>query len=124
MEIVKPNDILIATLNNPALTPYDLLSNNINGDNTSFFSKDEYKQSDYVQKAFKTEKGTFDDEAFNKAYNLAQNNFYQLTNEEYLKNLDTIEYSPFDLTRPKFAKTFNVSATLEKEYNPFKERKG
>jgi hypothetical protein len=124
MEIKKPNDILIATLSNPQLTPYDLLSNDINGSNTSLFSKDEYKQSEYVQKAFEGEDGKFDEVSFDKAYNLAKNNFYLLTNQEYLKSLDQIEYSPFDVTRPKFAQTRNVSASFEKEHNPFLERKG
>ena len=124
MEVLKPNDILIATLNAPEATPYDLLSNNITGENTSLFSKDEYKASDFVQNAFKGEDGKFDDAAFDKAYTLAQQNFYQLTNAEYLKELDNIAYSPFDITRPKEARTFKVSATLEKEYNPFQERRG
>jgi len=124
MEILKPNDILIATLNKPEATPYDLLSSNINGSNTSLFSKDEYKQSEYIKNTFTGSDGKFDDLAFDKAYKLAQNNYYQLTNNEYLKELDQIEYSPFDITRPKFAKTINVSATLEKEYNPFEEKKG
>ena len=124
MEIKKPNDILVATLNNPQLTPYDLLSNNITGENTSLLPKEKYKESKYVQDAFKKENGEFDDISFDKAYSLAQNNFYQLTNAEYLKGLDEMAYSPFDITRPKFAKTIKVGATLEKEYNPFKERKG
>ena len=124
MEIKKPNDILVATVNNPELTPYDLLSNNINGENTSLLSKEEYKGSKYVQDAFKKEDGKFDDIAFDQVYKLAQNNFYQMTNDEYLKGLDEIEYSPFDITRPKFAKTIKVGATLEKEYNPFKEYRG
>lgn len=124
MEITKPNDILITTLNQPQLTPYDLLSNNINGTNTSLLSKEEYKQSPYVQKAFTGEDGKFNDVSFDQAYNLAQQNFFQLTNQEYLKGLDEIKYSPFDLTRPKFADTFKVSATMEKEYNPFKEKRG
>jgi hypothetical protein len=124
MEILKPNDILVATLNSPQATPYDMLSNNVTGENTSLFTKDEYKASEYIQKAFKGEDGKFDDMAFNAAYDKAQDNFYQLTNSEYLKGLDEIAYSPFDVTRPKLANTINVSATLEKEFNPFKERKG
>lgn len=124
MEILKPNDILIATLNSPQATPYDLLSNNITGENTSLFSKEEYKQSEYVQKAFQGADGKFDEISFNKAYDLAKNNFYQLTSEEYLQALDQIDYSPFDITRPKFAKTFSVTTSLEKEYNPFREKRG
>ena len=124
MEIKKPNDILVATINNPELTPYDLLSNNVTGDNTSLLSKDAYKQSKYIQDTFKKEDGKFDDTAFNEVYKMAQSKFYNLTNEQYLKDLDEVKYSPFDMTRPKFAKTFSVSAKMEKEYNPFEVRKG
>ena len=31
MEIKKPNDILVATLNNPQATTYDLMTLNLNG---------------------------------------------------------------------------------------------
>ena len=124
MEIKKPNDILIATLSNPGATPYDLLSSNITGENTSLLSKDDYKKSNYIQEAFKDENGKFNDSAFNHAYDLAQNNFYNLTNQEYLENLNKVEYSPFDITRPKLSKTFDVSAKMVKEDNPFEVRKG
>lgn len=124
MEIKKPNDILIATLNNPGATAYDLLSNNITGENTSLLSKDDYKKSNYIQDNFKDENGKFDEIRFNQAYDLAQYNYYNLTNQEYLEGLDKVEYSPFDITRPKLAKTFSVSSTIKKELNPFDIRKG
>lgn len=124
MEITKPNDILVATLNSPSATAYDLMANNILGENTSLKSRDEYKSTDYIQKAFKKEDGKFDDIAFNSAYDLAQSKYAQLTNDQYIKNLDKLVYSPFDITRPKDAKTFNVGTIYSKEINPFKELKG
>ena len=124
MEIKKPNDILVATLSNPELTSYDLLSHNITGENTSLLSKEEYKNSTFVQDKFKDNDGNFDNVAFEEVYNLAQSKYQGLTDKEYLSELDKMEYSPFDITRPKFAKTFNVSAQIEKEYNPFEVRKG
>ena len=120
MEIKKPNDIFVATINSPNATTYDLMSNGFNGENTSLFDKDEYKKTSFVQKTFTDASGKFDEAAFNSAYDIAQQNYYNLTNEQYLKDLDTIKYSPFDITRPKNAKTFEASATIEKEYNPFK----
>ena len=124
MEIKKPNDILVATLSNPELTPYDLLSHNITGENTSLLPKEEYKNSTFIQDKFKDDDGNFDNVAFEEVYKLAQNKYQNLTDEEYLSELDKMEYSPFDITRPKFAKTFNVSTQIEKEYNPFEVRKG
>ena len=45
MEINKPFDMLVSTINNPQATTYDLMSE-INPENASLFSKEEYKQSD------------------------------------------------------------------------------
>lgn len=128
MEIKKPNDIFVSIIDNPQATTYDLMSNGFNGENTSLYSKDEYKQSKFIQETFKTEDGKFDDQRFNQAYELAQQKYVSVTDKEYVdkftKELDQMEYSPFDITRPKFAKTFNVSATFQQDSNPFKQLKG
>jgi hypothetical protein len=124
MELKQPNDIFVATLNSPNASVYDLISNNIKADNTSFLSKEQYKATKYVQEQFKLPNGGFDDVTFDKAYKLAQEKYVQLTNEAYLDNLDQMEYSPFDVTRPKNAKVTNVSTFYTIEPNPFKELKG
>lgn len=124
MEITKPNDILVATLNSPAATSYDLMTNNILGKNTSLYTKDEYKESKYIQDAFKKEDGKFDDLAFDNAYNLAKQKYDEITNDEYMKNLEGIQYSPFDITRPKDAKTYNVGTIYSEDINPLKQLKG
>lgn len=124
MELKKPNDIFVATLNNPTATTYDLMSSEINPDNTSLYSKDEYKNSPFVKKTFTMEDGSFDDLSFDKFYQVAQGHYEKMTNENYLNSLDEVWYSPFDVTRPKEAKTFNVSAEFAKDINPFKQTYG
>lgn len=121
MEITKPNDIFVATFNNPKATTYDLMSMGVTPENTSLFKKEEYEKSPFVQDRFKTESGEFDSVSFNEFYKLAQINYQTLTDEDYLEKLDTIMYSPFDVTRPKEAKTFNINVTFEKDYNPYKD---
>lgn len=123
MDTRKPNDIFVAVLNNPAVTPFDLLSNNLNGENTSLLSKEDYKKSKFVQDSF-SQDGTFNEQAFNKMYDLAKSRYTQMTNDQYLDSLDNLEYSPFDITRPKEAKTFSVGAIYGKESNPFETLKG
>jgi hypothetical protein len=49
-EIQKPNDILIATLSSPQATAMDLLRNDININNTSLLSKEEYKNTPFIKK--------------------------------------------------------------------------
>jgi len=124
MEIQKANDIMIAVLDNPNATAYDLLSSNINGGNTSLYSKDQYKQSKFIQDKFKDENGKFDNLAFNDAYSLASYKYAQMTDEQYLKGLDEVVYDPFDIVRPKEAKTFKVDVEYSKDFNPFKTLKG
>ena len=124
MEINKANDMMVAVLDNPTATTYDLLSSDINGGNTSLFTKDEYKSSKFIQDKFKDSTGKFDDLAFNDAYSLASNKFAEMTDDQYLKGLDQIQYSPFDITRPKDAKTYKVDVEYSKDINPFKSLKG
>lgn len=121
MELSKPNDIFVATLNNPEATSYDLMSLNINPENTSLYSKDEYKQTKLIQDKFKDANGVFDDLAFDEAFNKAQSHYKDLTDDAFLKSLDEVQYSPFDISRPKDAKTFKIDVEYSKEYNPFKE---
>jgi hypothetical protein len=120
MEITKPNDILVASINNPGATTYDLMSMNLNPDNTSLYKKDQYEQSKFIQDNFKDDSGKFDQEAFNEFYKGVEYSYYQMTNEAYLDGLKDIQYSPFDIARPRDSKTYKVEVEYSKDYNPFK----
>lgn len=113
MDVKKPNDILVATLNNPNSSPYDFMTEQIGPENTSLFSKDEYLATDYVQEQFKNDQGDFDNEAFENAYMKAATYYKAMSDESFLDNLATIEYSPFDITRPIGAKTFTPEVAYD-----------
>ena len=119
-EITKPNDMLVAKINNPMSSTYDFLSAKLTPQNTSLLFPDEYKQTQFVKDAFRTEDGQFDDIAFNEAYKAAAYNYQEMADEQYLANLDEMDYSPFDVTRPKFAKTYDVSVEYDRDFNPYK----
>ena len=121
MEITKPNDMFVASINNPNATTNDLMSLKLDANNTSLFSKDEYKATKLVQDKFKTPDGKFDDLAFNNAYTQASNHYAQMTNDDYVKSLSQVTYSPFDVTRPKDAKTSSIDVEFSKDFNPFKQ---
>jgi hypothetical protein len=70
-EIKQPNDILVATLMSPEASSLDLLKNGININNTSLLTPDEYKSTPFVKKHFTDENGVFNEDAFNKVYNMA-----------------------------------------------------
>lgn len=121
-EVQKPNDILIATLSAPASTTKDLLQNNINADNTSLLSRDEYKNTPFVKKAF-TKDGVFDENAFNNAYTLAEQKYWSLDDDELFDNLaNTLEFSPTSVYKPLNAKERDVNYEPTKiKNNPLKQ---
>ncbi|MDA3856248.1 MAG: hypothetical protein PF569_08375 [Candidatus Woesearchaeota archaeon] len=122
MEINKPNDILVATLNNPRATISDLKSSEFTPENTSLFSKDEYKRSDFIKETFKDNKGNFDEIAFDKFYELASVKYNDLTNNKYIQDIEETQYDPFDITRPIDSSTYKVSVEYSPDKNPFKEK--
>jgi hypothetical protein len=56
-ELNKQNDIFVASVLTPDINVFDLQKSNILPDNTSFFDKDTYKNSDFVKKTFVDDKG-------------------------------------------------------------------
>ena len=61
-ELSKPNDIFVATSSGD-VSLEDLYANNITGDNTSFYTMDEYKMTPFVKKKY-TKDGVFDEFTF------------------------------------------------------------
>jgi hypothetical protein len=121
MKISKPKDMLVAVMDNPGATTEDFTVSDFNPENTSLYSKDDYKASKYIQDKFKDKNGNFDDLTFDKYYELAEAHFNQMSNVDYINSLDEIDYSPFDVTKPDDGKVFNVSIEFDKDYNPFKQ---
>ena len=77
MEITRPNDIFVATVNNPHATTYDLMTLDLTPENTGLLSKDDYKKSKFAQENFKTEGGKVDDVALDEAFKAASNHYAQ-----------------------------------------------
>lgn len=121
MEVKKPNDIFVATLNNPNSSPYDFIGEELTPENTSLFDRDSYMETDYIQETFKNDEGVFDEQAFDDAYMKAAAYYKTMSDEDFLDNLATIEYSPFDITRPIASKTFTPEVVYDMDFNPFKE---
>jgi hypothetical protein len=123
--IQKPNDIFIASVFNPESGLEDLVKSGITPDNTGFLSLDEYKKTKFAQDTFKDDKGNFNEDAFNKAYVVAANNFQELTDADFYKNLEkNIEYSPTSRARKLDSNVRDVSPTIVKMQNPFEAKRG
>lgn len=107
-EVTKPNDMLLAVLNKPNASTADLLKNDINLTNTQLLSREDYKKTPLVKKAF-TQDGVFNEEAFNKVYDVAKYQYEQMDNSELMSNLmETLEYSPTSFFRPLNSKTYDT----------------
>ena len=90
----KPNDIFVATVSAPDATLLDFLSNNLNVDNTSLLSKEEYLRTPFVKKKFTDSNGVFNNEQFEVFYNKAKENYNNLDDKQAFEGLnDYIEYN-------------------------------
>ena len=115
------NDMFLATITNPQATTYDFLNNNVNPNNTQLLDIEEYKLNDYIKSQFTTADGVFDEESFNKAYKKAMFNFNQISSEEAIKDLDNVKYNPFDTSRPKEAKVWDLDIKFSSDINPYRQ---
>lgn len=116
-EIKQPNDILVATLMSPEASSLDLLKNDINIDNTALLSPDEYKATPFIKKHFTDDKGVFNEEAFNKVYNMAAQKYWELDDAKLKNNLEEyLEYSNTSRFRPTGAQKRDLA------YKPFQDK--
>ena len=122
MELNKPNDMFVTSILTPDVKVLDLLSSEITSDNTSFFNKEQYKDTKFVKEAFKNEEGNFDELKFNDAYTKAAELFEELSSDNFLKN--NLEWDAFDLTKPTDAKVKQNDLKIEQDLNPYKSLYG
>lgn len=117
----KTKDMFLATMYNPSATTYDFFNNDITPANTRLLDKDFYEKQDIVKEKFLTDDGKFDRVNFDNFYNLALHNYNLMSNEKTIEKLDSVDYDPFDNTKPFGGPTFNVDVKFSKDINPFKQ---
>ncbi len=124
-EINKENDILVSTLLNPTADVTDLIANGINGVNTGLLSEDDYKKSKFVQKAFTDQNGVFDNEQFQKAYDLATNKFNELQSIQTYTDLNSYaKYDQNDIYAPLQSNKTSQDYKIQKVKNPLHVSEG
>ena len=112
---LRENDIFVSTLLNPQANVNDLVNSGVNANNTQLLTPEDYKSSDFVKKQFTKEDGKFDDDLFNKAYQVAAQKYQDLNDKSLLKDINQfIEYNPGDIYAPNKANykdnnAFNIS---------------
>lgn len=111
---VKPNDIFVATFNSPDASLLDFLRSGINASNTSKLKKEEYQNTPFVKKRFTDEKGVFNQDAFDKFYEKAEQNFNLLADENALQGLkEYLTYGKDSMYKPYNAKEQDTSYKAE-----------
>ena len=117
-EIKKPNDMFAAVMQTPDVTLFDLAKSNILPENTQLLDKDFYKNSEVVKEIFKDDKGSFNELAFNNAYNKAVQTYSELGNDEQL--VKALNWDPEDVTAPMDGEHFDIRPTIRQDINPYK----
>lgn len=102
-------DMLLGTIRNPHATTYDFISNGFKVENTQLLSKSEYRNKKSIKKEFTDRKGNFDETSFQKTYEKAKKHYQLMGDPAFLKNINEVKYSPFDVTRPRNSKVWDAS---------------
>ena len=118
MNIQKPNDMLVALLQKPDATRFDLDVSGVNLQNTQLLKPEDYKSLNKVSNIFKDDKGNFDEGQFNSFYNKAATLYKDLAEDKALASY--ISYDPYDFTAPSKAPKIDVRPVARMEFNPFK----
>ena len=79
----KPNDWLVATVSNPDLGLANFAEAGLSAENTQLKDRDFYKNNSFIQDAFKTQDGKFDQNAFNKKYDEALKTYETFAADNY-----------------------------------------
>lgn len=127
MNNTKQNDWFLNILANPAFSVGDFQQIGLNGDNTSFESREFYKNSLAITSnpKFQTD-GKFDEVKFNNFYDKALYSYNNLTDDTY--NEDIVKQTVFskeNIYAPEDAMKFDKPQVMVvKEPNPYRQKQG
>lgn len=126
MEDKKKNDLIATMITSPDAVVDDFIENDINSNNTSLSSKDEYKKFPKIQEMFTNkETGTFDDAKFDTFYDHAVYTYNELNKKTENDNIiNNIKYYDDQVFTPKDVKLYDSNAFIEKTINPYKQTIG
>ena len=121
----KKNDWIATLFYSPDKTPQDLANLGINTDNSSIQDRDYYKSIAQIQEAFKTEKGDFDEQKFNKFYQDALELYNYADKEKFIQDLTAFyDYDKYDDFAPIGSKVRVNAPSLTIVPNPSRRNRG
>lgn len=119
----KPNDWLVAQLDNPTFNFSNFKEVGLSADNTALQDRDKYKSSTYIQEKFKDENGKFNEAAFNKFYDASLASFQTFANDQFTDEVaNSATWDGFDQLRDGQASKPKV--WIEQVFNPDRLKTG
>mgnify|MGYP007104104107 CR=1 FL=1 len=115
----KPNDLLVAGLNNPEFSTQDFADAGLDINNTQFLSKEDYLKSDFIKNKFTDENGKFKQNEFDAAYNSTAQKY-----KELIDSKQQFQYDYFDTSRKPGDKVASPGFQLYTVANPDRLSKG
>lgn len=92
--MAKTKDLFLNMVANPNMTLEDLASVGLTSENTMLLDRAQYASNEKVQDMFKDSEGNFDEQKFNTWYDLAEQNYNILANDE--ANLNLMNVTAYD----------------------------
>ena len=93
--MAKTKDLFLNIIANPTMTLEDLVSVGITSENTMLLDRASYASNEKIQNAFKDNNGNFDEAAFNRMYDIAEQSYNILANDE--ANLNLMNVTAYDV---------------------------
>lgn len=92
--MAKTKDLFLNMVANPDMTLEDLASVGLTSENTMLLDRAQYASNEKVQDMFKDSEGNFDEQKFNTWYDLAEQSYNILANDE--ANLNLMDVTAYD----------------------------
>ena len=118
----KENDLLLTMLENPNFTFQEMQVAGLNTNNTSLNTREAYKEKQIIQDAFKTAAGDFNEDEYNKWYDIAVQGYNIMANTSYEQAvLSSLEHDKDNIYVAPETKKKDLGFTYTKVSNPFRQ---
>lgn len=124
----KENDWLVSIALNKDLGLSDFSDMGLTKENTQLQDRNYYKGKKFIQDTFVKEDGSFDEDTFNKTYDVALKSFNTFTSDSFKSQKDPLlsqmEHTYSDVFKYDNSKLNTANFEVKKVKNPFLEKRG
>ncbi len=118
----REHDLFLEMLDNPQASFDTMIINGLNAKNTSIQNKEKYKNDEWVRKQFSDQFGNFNEDSFNKAYDVATIYYNNLADTNYNDSVKNItSYHRSNIFAPQKQKRTEPDFQQFKMSNPYQQ---